>query len=386
MLNSSTTTALAAIHGGSVLRPDNRWEDTPLHICGDLLGAHAQRGKWLDASGCVVLPGIVDFHGDAFERQIMPRPGVRFPLDVALLDTDRQLASNGITTAMHGITYSWEGGLRGRETAVALFAAFDHVRHRLLADHRVHLRFECHNVAGEADVLGWMNSGRVGLLAFNEHLPGMRRKPKKLQEYADRAGTDVDGFIARIESAASRADEVPALIDRLAAHAQKLGIPMASHDDPSIAVRDAYQRMGCAISEFPLTREVAAHAVAQGAPVVCGSPNVLRGGSHVGAPGAAELARDGLCDILASDYYYPAPLHAAFALAHHDILPLARAWQLVSHNPAQALGLADRGTLEDGRRADLLVVDTRDPASPHLLATVCGGRIVYLADGARLHG
>lgn len=386
MLNQTTYTELAVIHGGQVLRADETWDDAPLNLSGKHLGGAPAHGKWLDARGCVVLPGIVDFHGDAFERQIMPRPGVRFPLEVALLETDRQLSSNGITTAMHGITYSWEGGLRGRETAAALFDAFDHVQHRLLADHRVHLRFECHNVAGEDDVLEWMNSGRVGLLAFNEHLPGMRHKPRKLQEYADRAGTNIDGFIARLEAAASRTDEVPALIRRLATQAQALGIPMASHDDPTIDVRNAYQQMGCTISEFPLTRAVAEHAVAQGAPVVCGSPNVLRGGSHVGAPGAAELARDGLCNILASDYYYPAPLHAAFALAQSDTLPLARAWRLVSQNPAQALGLTDRGTLTEGLRADVLVVDTRDAGNPHLLATICSGRIVYLADGARLHG
>ena len=62
--------------------------------------------------GALVLPGVVDIHGDAFERQIMPRPRTMFPLDIALLDTDRQLAANGITTAYHGITVSWEPGLR----------------------------------------------------------------------------------------------------------------------------------------------------------------------------------------------------------------------------------------------------------------------------------
>ena len=68
----------------------------------------------LDASGLMVLPGIVDMHGDAFERQIMPRPKVRFAYDLALMDTDRQLVANGITTAYHGLTLSWEPGLRIR--------------------------------------------------------------------------------------------------------------------------------------------------------------------------------------------------------------------------------------------------------------------------------
>ena len=383
---SSAATTLAALHGGRVLLSDNTWDDSPLYVDGSLIAETAPCGKWLDASGCVVLPGIIDFHGDAFERQIMPRPGVRFPVDLALFDTDRQLASNGITTAMHGITYSWEGGLRGHETATQLLRALDCAQSRFLVDHRVHLRFECHNVDGVGDALDWLNSGRVGVLAFNEHLPGMRRKTKKLQEYADRAGSDVAHFAARMDEVAARAAEVPAVIERLAAAARSRGVPMASHDDHSIDVRDGFQRLGCYISEFPLTRDVASHANAQGAAVVCGAPNVLRGGSHVGAPSAAELAAEGLCSILASDYYYPAPLHAAFELAHRGVMPLAAAWSLVSRNPATALGMSDRGSLAQGMRADMLMVDARDPAAPRLVATICAGRIAYLSDGERLHG
>ena len=32
--------------------------------------------RGFDASGLMVLPGIVDIHGDAFERQMQPRPGI----------------------------------------------------------------------------------------------------------------------------------------------------------------------------------------------------------------------------------------------------------------------------------------------------------------------
>ena len=74
-------------------------------------------GTATDAGGYLVLPGIVDLHGDAFERQLMPRPGVHFATLPALLETDRQLLANGITTAYHGVTLSWEPGLRGIEAA-----------------------------------------------------------------------------------------------------------------------------------------------------------------------------------------------------------------------------------------------------------------------------
>jgi len=62
------------------------------------IGSHQERGALeLDARDLMVLPGIVDLHGDAFERQMMPRPGVDFPIDVALIDSDRQAIANGMT-------------------------------------------------------------------------------------------------------------------------------------------------------------------------------------------------------------------------------------------------------------------------------------------------
>ena len=82
----------------------------------------------LDARGLLVLPGIVDLHGDAFERQMMPRPGVDFPVDVALVDSDRQAISNGITTVYHATTWSWEPGLRSADNARGLLEAIESMR------------------------------------------------------------------------------------------------------------------------------------------------------------------------------------------------------------------------------------------------------------------
>ena len=82
--------------------------------------------------------------------------------------------------------------------------------------------------------------------------------------------------------------------------------------------------------------------------IVFGAPNVVRGGSHTGWTRASDMIAKGLCSVLASDYYYPAPLLAAFRLAADGVLPLAEAWQLISSAPARAAGLADRGMLAAG--------------------------------------
>lgn len=141
----------------------------------------AQGGLGLDAGGLLVLPGIIDLHGDAFERQLMPRPGVDFPVDVALVDSDRQAIANGITTVFHGTTWSWEPGLRGAENARLLLQAIETLRPQLAADTRVHLRQETYNLDAEAEILQWLADGRIDLLAFNDHmdLTGITKPAKR---------------------------------------------------------------------------------------------------------------------------------------------------------------------------------------------------------------
>ena len=99
-------------------------------------------GEVIDARGLILAPALVDVHGDAFERQLMPRPGVYFPMETALLETDRQLAANGIATAYHAITLGWEPGLRDVDRGRALMQSMIDLRPRLAVENRVQLRWE----------------------------------------------------------------------------------------------------------------------------------------------------------------------------------------------------------------------------------------------------
>ena len=125
-----------------------------------------------------------------------------------------------------------------------------------------------------------------------------------------------------------------------------------------------------------MAEEVGEEARAAGDWVVMGSPNVVRGRSHLGWASAARLAEAGICRVLSSDYFYPAMLRAALILADRGVLGLAGAWALVSANPASAAGLTDRGAVAEGLRGDLLLVD---PTVPRVIATIVGGRIGYLS-------
>src|ERR1700735_3732595 len=248
------------------------------------------RGTELDARGLLVLPGIVDIHGDAFERQLQPRPGVGFPTDVALHDTEAQLLSNGITTAFHGVTLSWEPGLRSLDAWRSLLDALE--ARRWTCDMRVHLRWEAYNLDALDTALADIAMGRVHLVAFNDHTPSILQKlkdPVAGAKYSDRAGMGIDEFRALADQINARGDDVPAALELVAAAARPARVRRPSHDDATIATRTEFRARGARICEFPMAEEVGQAARAAGDWVVMGCPNVVRGGAHLGGASAARL-------------------------------------------------------------------------------------------------
>lgn len=378
------------IEGGQMLIR-GELADTSLTVAdgqiADVGSAAPRASARIDARGLLVLPGIVDLHGDAFERQMMPRPGVDFPIDVALIDSDRQLIANGITTAFHALTWSWEPGLRGAENAHALVDAVEALRPQLAADTRLHLRQETFNLDAEATITDWIGAKRISLLAFNDHMSMTvldAAKPEKRARMAERTGLSMAEFDRLVDRVASRAGEVPGSVARLAATASANQLPMLSHDDETPEQRRRFRALGVHIAEFPVNEETAREAAAADEFTVFGAPNVVRGGSHTGWIGATDMVRKGLCRILASDYYYPSMMLAAFRLTAERVLPLPKAWELISAAPAAAAGLDDRGQLNTGRRADVVIIDAAHALRPKIVAVIAGGQLVHINEADRV--
>lgn len=387
---------------------DDRIERTSVRIEGGrITGIDTARdgASVLDAKGKILAPAFVDIHGDAFERQIMPRPGVTVPIEAALLETDRQLAANGIATAYHALTLSWEPGLRSVDTGWQVLRGLTKLRSRMTVENRLQLRWETFCPEALPLISEALELPERPSVAFNDHTTAALLHPSialhdrpfdmvpdypvtdmtsqafasKMESRAKRSHMTTPAFVALMAEVWERRPEVAGLVDSVATMARNHSAPMLSHDDSQIETRAFYRAQGAEIAEFPMHERVFVAAREAGDWIVLGAPNAMRGGSHLGSPGAADMIRRGLCDILASDYFYPAMMGAMVRLLSDEVAPLHALWKLVSSNPAAAMSLTDRGRIAPGLRADLVLIDWPESAMPSPIRTWSAGRAGYSA-------
>lgn len=384
---------------GARLLTEGGLEDAPLTFANGVI-VESTGERRVDARGLILAPALIDLHGDAFERQVSPRPGMFAPLDIAVLDTDRQLAANGIATAYHALTLGWEPGLRSVGRGRDFVAALGRLAPRLTTENRVQLRWETFAFEAVALVREALAGPLTPSLAFNDHTSmAMRpfgtsvqergfefspdfaaasldddRLKQRTAKSATRAGLDEDAYVALLAQVWERRAEVPAMITALAEAAREAGAPMLSHDNTRAETRAWFRGHGARVAEFPMVMEAAEAARAGGDAIVFGAPNVMQGGSHIGSLDAADMVEAGMCDALASDYFYPALLAAVARLHKERRAALPDLWALVSSGPARAMGLHDRGTLVTGQRADLVLLDWSEGEAPSVRALWVAGR------------
>ena len=369
------------LRGARVLWPDG-FGTGDLSLAEGVIGPSA-RPRVVDLSGFLILPGIVDAHGDGFERHLAPRRGAMMDPGRGLVAVEAELAANGITTATLAQFYSWEGGMRGPEFAARMLTALAGMRADVATDLRAQLRIEVAMRDAYAEIEAMITRFGVGYVVFNDHLPhdalAKGKRPQRLTGQALRIGRNPETHLEIMQGLHDRMGEVDGALDALAARLIAAGVRLGSHDDRTAEMRLRHRARGVRIAEFPETLEAAEAARAGADAVIMGAPNVMRGGSHNGNAGAADMVGAGCVDALASDYHYPSLAGAAFHLCDAGICDLATAWRLMSSGPARILGLADRGTLRPGLRADLTVID---PATRRVGATIAGGRISYMTGAA----
>ncbi len=324
-------------------------------------GASVPAGA-LDCGGDLLAPGLIELHTDNLERHIEPRPKVKYPHEAAILAHDAELASCGITTVFDALRV---GSLPSRtkgnyaEYARGLADAILGLRAAgvLKISHRLHLRAEiCSETLG-AELARFGAADQVGILSLMDHTPGQRqfRDMTQLRHYlAGKHGFTEAEFEAHVADRQAIYARLGATHEAAAvAAARRLGAHLASHDDTTTADVAQSARHGASFAEFPTTLAAAEACRAAGIAVMMGAPNLIRGGSHSGNVAAETLALAGCLDILSSDYIPGGLLAAALMLG--DLWgDLARGIATVTTAPARAAGLADRGQLVPGLRADLI--------------------------------
>ncbi|MCA0050374.1 alpha-D-ribose 1-methylphosphonate 5-triphosphate diphosphatase [Mesorhizobium sp. B283B1A] len=321
-----------------------------------------------DMGGDYVIPGLVELHTDHLEGHYAPRPKVRWNPIAAVLAHDAQVATAGITTVLDALRVGMDedadltlADIRKLADAIEDSVAQD----RLRADHFLHLRCEVSAPDCLQAFANFDGDERVKLASLMDHAPGQRQFVN-LETYAyyyqrklKLTDRDFQKFCEKRmgESALnSRPNRV-----HIAAACQERGIVLASHDDATIGHVGEAIEQGVRVAEFPTTQEAARASKEAGLGVLMGAPNVMRGASHSGNVSARTLASDGLLDILSSDYIPFSLIQSAFFLG--DVvegISLPQAVAMVSKNPAEAVGLNDRGIIEQGRRADLVRVRVDD--------------------------
>lgn len=317
----------------------------------------------VNCQGDYILPGLVELHTDNLERHIEPRPEVDWPHLPALLAHDAELASTGITTVFDALRV---GSIHRGKAGYGAYA-------RRLADellearaaglfkisHFLHLRAEICSETLLDEMAAFGPTDRVGIVSLMDHTPGQRqfRDLTALKTYVTKKrGMNEAEFAEHVANLKELQTRYGAKHEAGAiAEARRYGAVLASHDDTTADQVATSAANGIGFAEFPTTREAAAACRAHGIAVMMGAPNLIRGGSHSGNVAAAELAEAEMLNIISSDYVPAALLLSAFRLAEiWDNLPAAVA--CVTHNPATAAGLTDRGQLRPGQRGDVIRV------------------------------
>ncbi|MEF8779265.1 MAG: alpha-D-ribose 1-methylphosphonate 5-triphosphate diphosphatase [Haloferacaceae archaeon] len=364
--NGRLVTPDAVYSGGRLTITDGR-----IHRIDPDAGSRARRARdRIDAEGRIVMPGIVDLHGDDIEQHLYPRPEARIDTETALRSSDRTNLTSGITTKFHAIAFEDtpeqdRSIATATEIAESIAAADD-----LLVDNRIHARCELgeSSVAAVESVLGRLE---VDLVSIMHHSPGegqfadevvFRKRygetdpnspEKKDGFHGNRQNVEgMDEFLRRRESVDERTLHRRA--EWIVGRALDAGAVVASHDDERPESVEWVADLGVEICEYPVTRRAAERAKELGVTTAMGAPNLVRGGSLWGNLGAETLIEHDALDVLCSDYHPPSLLAAPFVTSGE---PLYERVRRVTAAPADAVGLEDRGRLRVGARADVVVVD-----------------------------
>lgn len=326
--------------------------------------------KLINCNGDYILPGLIDIHSDVIEKIIVPRKSVMFDNLIALNEIDRELMLHGITTIFHSISIAESTVCDNKRTLKLdnMFELCDLIgcqRNNLSINHKFHARLELNSINAFNYIYPRLDQGIINELSFMDHTPGQGQyknidvfKSVIQQQY---------GFVSE-----KRKNEIidicvnkPKLdlqeINALIFKANEFEIPMAYHDVDSKEQIDWMKKNNIKICEFPLNEDIAQYASEQGMYTIVGAPNIILGHSHYNNANASQLLLNGSANIICSDYFSSSLLLSIFKMNKLFNVPLHLSTNYATLYPAKAVNIGHQyGSIETGKIADLIVVNTSD--------------------------
>ncbi|MGL4849423.1 MAG: alpha-D-ribose 1-methylphosphonate 5-triphosphate diphosphatase [Clostridium sp.] len=341
--------------------------------------------KVIDAKGGYITPGFIDIHSDYIELMASPRPTAMLDFDLGIKETERVLASCGITTMYHSLSFIKDDEfstkkIREKDNARRLLKVISD-RQKGLVRNRFHARLEVDNLEMVEEIKELIKEKKIGLLSIMDHSPGQGQYNdlniyrETLKGYRDIEDSEIEKILLNHKLKGKIGfEEIKELVNL----ARENGINVASHDDDTTTKLQTNKELCINISEFPIKLDVAKKAKEMNMLTVMGAPNVLLGGSHSGNLSATVGILENVVDILCSDYYPQGLLHSVFILNEKHGIKLEDAFKFVTLNPAKATNIdKDYGSIEKGKISDILIINKDDEGLPFISKTIVNGKVIF---------
>lgn len=385
---------MIVIHNGKVVTEDQILHHHAVVIEGEYIQSIISENElnlfadaeFIDAKGGYISPGFIDIHSDYIESIVSPRPTTMMNINMSIREAEKILIGNGITTMFHSLSFYREDvfthkPMRYPKNVQRLVDGIDATHDDLhLIRHRLHARFEIDNIHQVDSLIENIKNGKIHLLSFMDHTPGQGQYRNleiyrdTLKGYRDITNEEVDRIIKERQNSSFLTIEK---MKEIADIAIVEGLAVASHDDDHLEKLEVVRAIGTTISEFPITLDVAQKAKEMGLQTIVGAPNILIGGSHSGNLSAVEAIQNDCADILCSDYYPPALLHAVFEMNEKHEVDLHKMFMMVTLNPAKAVKIDhELGSIKVGKKADLIIIERMEDGFPMLKTSIVNGSII----------
>lgn len=326
----------------------------------------------VNLSGYLVLPGIIDLHSQTLARKLADPQSKGQPFGHIIRKTEKDAAAQGITTAWLTHSIGWEGDLNAPDVAEANIEAHRVYAYRATLDLRIKLQCDMLILDLADRLLAMVQRHNIDYVIFSNALKSIENELTAAFPHQMTGGVSPEEYLTRALNARHAERLAPRYLCQMAQHFDTCGVTYGSLHDPDGETREMFSMMGAKTCELPIRRTAAALARAVSDPVILSAEDMLK-------PGTPNHIPAQLCDALVSGNDFTSIAKAAFALAEQPNFSLAKAWNLVSKNPAEILRLTDRGVIDYGKRADLLIVNA---ATQAIEATICGGKLAYLSGNA----